>query len=544
MRNTPNYNLPQFDLTDTFSLEDYNLAFKNIDDALTAVQDTINSTESLVIAQEVIEARGGKGTLNEKLLSVEKTVQDSKSELNANIDLKINKTNIVNDLSTGGIDKVLSAEQGKALDTKVSTVQTNLTSEVVKNNNWKDTSFINIKYPPSPLIGAKGDGITDDTASIQAIINYSCSNGYKKIVVPNGTYKITSTLRTPQSFNQPIISGENPKTTIFNYSTIASGTPCIKFKGGSGQLANAYIENIQFIGNNASTGIEFADVCGMKALNCKFSANKIGLLLKNESANAFTEFVTGDNCDFHSECFVALEYRRELGNDSFHGSGLVNNCTINQSLTEVFNKIIIGTNCLPYNAPLDFTIWTHNSVPIIKNEGFSKAGFYGNIKVEPNAIVELCDSTKQSVHFIGGVLSNSQYMKLGKIVLCDRIQYNTDGSLNVRPKPYTSIKELTTGINDIVYLGDCETLLVDIRITAPNYEMNHTLIVFKGLGTSDGVANVISRNREFNNSGYGVPVFSVSDSRFKITCGGFPSSGVNAYISYTPIGNRVQHFIN
>jgi hypothetical protein len=48
--------------------------------------------------------------------------------------------------------------------------------------------------------GAIGDGSTNDTAAIQAAINYARDNGYQ-LVFPNGTYKITSALVTQYDGN-------------------------------------------------------------------------------------------------------------------------------------------------------------------------------------------------------------------------------------------------------------------------------------------------------------------------------------------------------
>lgn len=49
----------------------------------------------------------------------------------------------------------------------------------------------NIKFPPTPLVGAKGDGVVDDTVAIQAMINYINSNGGGKLFIPNGTFIVS-----------------------------------------------------------------------------------------------------------------------------------------------------------------------------------------------------------------------------------------------------------------------------------------------------------------------------------------------------------------
>lgn len=50
-----------------------------------------------------------------------------------------------------------------------------------------DLYFINVKNPPQPLIAAKGDGATNDTSAIQALINYAkTKRGY--LFFPAGNY--------------------------------------------------------------------------------------------------------------------------------------------------------------------------------------------------------------------------------------------------------------------------------------------------------------------------------------------------------------------
>ncbi|SCP96714.1 Right handed beta helix region [Anaerobium acetethylicum] len=54
---------------------------------------------------------------------------------------------------------------------------------------YAEKGFLNAKNPPSPLKGAAGDGITDDTVALQNIIDY-CVENSKDLYVPAGTYMI------------------------------------------------------------------------------------------------------------------------------------------------------------------------------------------------------------------------------------------------------------------------------------------------------------------------------------------------------------------
>ena len=53
---------------------------------------------------------------------------------------------------------------------------------------------INVKYPPIPLVGAKGDGVTDDYEAIQNIVDYCFNNDIYNIYFPEGNYNISRPL--------------------------------------------------------------------------------------------------------------------------------------------------------------------------------------------------------------------------------------------------------------------------------------------------------------------------------------------------------------
>ena len=58
----------------------------------------------------------------------------------------------------------------------------------------KKFTEVNVKYPPIPLVGAKGDGMTDDYEVIQNILNYCFNNDIMNIYIPEGTYIISKPL--------------------------------------------------------------------------------------------------------------------------------------------------------------------------------------------------------------------------------------------------------------------------------------------------------------------------------------------------------------
>jgi len=88
--------------------------------------------------------------------------------------------------------------------------------------------------------GAKGDGVTDDTAAIQAAINLSVSY---QLSIPKGTYKITSTLIVPSN---TVITGTGA-SSVFAISSnqLADGTR-ISIKDAS----NVTIKDIKIVETN------------------------------------------------------------------------------------------------------------------------------------------------------------------------------------------------------------------------------------------------------------------------------------------------------
>ncbi|MGN8835415.1 glycosyl hydrolase family 28-related protein [Mitsuokella jalaludinii] len=261
--------------------------------------------------------------------------------------------------------------------------------------------------------GAVGDGMADDTKALQAAIDYSFAHKFPTIFVPSGTYKITSTLKMGGNFIKPCIIGSNPKSTILKYDGLAADTPAILLTGGSGGNCKAYLKNFSFVGNSGTRAVQIQETNNFTVENCWFYANKVALYLYNDASGHFAEFDCLKDCDINTDCLTAIEYAKTSSGDvSFHGSGLVN-VGIRTSSSSTVSPIIIGSGCLPYNAPMDFIVWHNNAQPLILNNN-GRALFYGTIKLEPNGANDFAIA-KGITKLAGKVLSNNQTFHFGDL---------------------------------------------------------------------------------------------------------------------------------
>jgi len=111
--------------------------------------------------------------------------------------------------------------------------------------------------------GAKGDAVTDDSASVQAAINYCISNGGGKVFFPLGYYKIGTPLTVGSSNpNVPVsLIGSGSSSGLGTLlSTTASGF--LISKGGATYDHIAYIEGFSIYNGNATLGSGCIKVTG------------------------------------------------------------------------------------------------------------------------------------------------------------------------------------------------------------------------------------------------------------------------------------------
>lgn len=118
----------------------------------------------------------------------------------------------------------------------------------------RTSSPVNVK-----AFGAVGDDVADDTAAIQATVDFAEANAMN-VKIPNATYRVSSTIIVPF---QIVISGENSRLTIikpyagtyssnalFLMNTIDGITWAVQFPNiGVGGANNIFIDNIQLVPN-------------------------------------------------------------------------------------------------------------------------------------------------------------------------------------------------------------------------------------------------------------------------------------------------------
>ena len=115
------------------------------------------------------------------------------------------------------INSVLNDLNGRITD---EVADINATINALPAGDW-----INVKKPPVPYVAAVGDGIADDTAAIQALID-----AFGGVFFPQGVYRLTDSL----DFENKTLMGENMMTTILmgditdpNVPIIKAGRTCI-----------------------------------------------------------------------------------------------------------------------------------------------------------------------------------------------------------------------------------------------------------------------------------------------------------------------------
>ena len=249
----------------------------------------------------------------------------------------------------------------------------------------------------------------------------------------------------------------------------------VKIKGGSGQIPkilDMYGIEFEGWGSYQGVGLELAGSCGVAPDRLYFSNLSSGILFHNESSGEFTENCVVNSSRFKS-CLMPVEYRVTSGNDSFHGTGIANNCWINT--VTGYHAIYIGEGALVYNAPLSCVFFgTDGATALIKNDSGEnrRPMFVGDIRMESHP-----GDISDGGMYLNGTVSGLDNWSLGDLRLTDTVKYAGPdfGNINLaQSKPYT-FHYLTVSDDEAVSLGNNAEFFVSLgtggdkfKVTASN----------------------------------------------------------------------------
>lgn len=245
----------------------------------------------------------------------------------------------------------------------------------IKTNQTDDRQRENILFPADAGVlnvkelGAKGDGQTDDTAAIQAVLT-AHPNGMRIIYLPNGTYLVSKTINWPagtpgkgDDYKNTILQGQSEngvtirlKDRAADFANAATPKPVIFTGPAPAQRFGNSIRNLTIdtgTGNPGAIGIQFnasnqgslrrvtiqsGDGQGVNGLDMNF-ADEIGpLLVKHLTVKGFQY---GIRTGFHinSQTLENITLKNQWGYGLYNTGQTLNirGLNSNNAVTAIYN---------------------------------------------------------------------------------------------------------------------------------------------------------------------------------------------------------------
>lgn len=160
----------------------------------------------------------------------------------------------------------------------------------------------NVKSAP---YNATGNGTTDDTPAFTAVIA-ACPSAGCRIYIPDGNYKITSTLLIPAGKSISFI-GESKQNTSLVASGLSSGLSIINYNGSSSVTFQAIeVRNLALFGTTSINGLALTWVSKSTIDNVLFSGLNNGVVCLSSFSNIFSNdnsySLLGDTYNLATDC--------------------------------------------------------------------------------------------------------------------------------------------------------------------------------------------------------------------------------------------------
>jgi hypothetical protein len=277
-------------MMDQSFLDEFNTLGLNFTEVFTATegQTVINLTNSYPL---------GKGVLNVEIDGVKQFLNSGYTETTTN------SITIAEPLVAGQKVKVIIRGLEPTEDARLNSLTASLADKATQ-----DASFLlNVLYPPKPLVGAKGNGVTDDTAAIQALLDYANTNGLKSVYFPPTTngYAINGQLNL---YSGTEVFGK--KTKIISASNAALTN---LFRGNA--LTNIKLRSFRFFSTNDKTkadgrnglasNIIAVSLSGCAGIECEdLFGDQLEYLVKIDSTSSGLRLVNLETTNTHQPLYI------------------------------------------------------------------------------------------------------------------------------------------------------------------------------------------------------------------------------------------------
>ena len=257
--------------------------------------------------------------------------------------------------------------------------------------DYADSSLFNIAINVK-FFGAKGDGVTDDTASIQNAINYAYNNGYRVVMFPDGIYMVRELL-----FKSNIkFFGNGDKSIIKSHPNCITWDVATRIDNES----NIIVENLTFDGNKGVVvGDEASGVINLKILR----SNNIRIKDCKFQNNGYSNISFENNCDS-----IWISNNKCLNSDvGIIGTGLPStNIYIDGNYIDGGTSEGISIYALLSEGCFNNVVITNN---IVQNKGGGGVGI--KVLASDNAIVKgnIVSKCNSGLHLAGKIVNSKEY---------------------------------------------------------------------------------------------------------------------------------------